>query len=137
MSPAARTICVSLSGDAAGFCWPMANEQKRSIRKYVARQSKPADAAAEFVDLSGLGAFAFRKNDNAIALPHALGGIVKAFAIAGTLWQREDVKERGNQNVIQLLPPTLQEEPLLWRIAHGTKHLAGHRHGKPVAQTQR
>src|SRR5258708_1390556 len=85
-------------------------ERKQSINAnghdwQVQAGREPANAAAEFVDLPGLGALAFGKNHDAVAPLHALGGVVKAFAISSALRQREDVKERGNQHVVQLFPP--------------------------------
>src|SRR5260370_6132744 len=78
------------------------------------------DAGLECRHLAGFGIvdIAFGENEDAVAAVDGFSGVAETFAEAGKLWQREDVEERDDQRVAELIGPTLGEEPFARRTAH-------------------
>src|SRR6266851_5858593 len=68
-----------------------------------------ADAGLECCHLAGFGIvnFAFGEDEDAVAAVDGFAGVAETFAKAGKSWEREDVEERDDEPVAELIYPAL------------------------------
>src|SRR6266852_8129326 len=81
--------------------------------------------------------FAFGEDQDAVAAVDGFAGVAETFAEAGKLREREDVEERDDQPVAELVGPTLGEEPIARRTAQALQGFADHGCGEAMTKARR
>ena len=117
------------AGEAAVFALHLpdtvqADRENRDLQ--ILREQ--ADARLEFRHFAGDGIvhLAFGEDEDAVAAVDRLAGEAEAFAESGELRKREDVEERRDEPIAELVCDALGGKPILRRVAHVAEGFAAH-----------
>src|SRR6266852_7151096 len=103
----------------------------------ILRQDAAAGLECGHLACFGVVDFAFGEDEDAVAAVDGFAGVEETFAKAGKSWEREDVEERDDEPVAELIYPALGEEPVAWWTAHALERLAAHGGSEAMTKARR
>ena len=85
--------------------------------------------------VDGVVDFTLRKNQDRVAAVDGFAGKAEALAKTGKLRERENVEQRGDQEIAELIGPALCEKPFARCSAHAAERFSSHGGGETVAKS--
>ena len=109
---------------------PCSATGKTSGLRFACEQS---DAGTEGLQSAVWGHLPFWENKHMIAAVHGLAGMGEAAPESGGARQREDIEERGDEQIFKGSQKVQQPVALVARVPPILQHLTGHGNGNPAA----